>query len=251
MHNLGSDGPIRLNKEREDKYSGSSTLLHLPNERRGAECQDRKDKVYGLLGLASDARCFDIDYNKYLFEIWTDIMEFMNLHNLFSNVGIIAVGNLVKFLLMGAQCDPLQQILRTYEPRNGNDTIITDKEHCKAFKLPGVVLGCVVCVGPQPHEIIGNLYVVDQWIQQVQANYRDSLGYAHRESDDLISTILDLDGDSLSRKCFDCRSTIQWGHYRGDINLTWAARLQREARNLYKEDNSRTEQASANSPRLF
>ncbi|UZP45207.1 hypothetical protein NXS19_013019 [Fusarium pseudograminearum] len=123
---LGSEGPMKLERQRQDKYTGSNTLLHLLRTHREAECQDRKDKVYGLLGMASDDRGFVIDYNKSLFEIWTDVMEFMNRHNLFSNQDIISVGYLVKFLLMGAECDPLQQVLRTYAPGDRIDTIITN-----------------------------------------------------------------------------------------------------------------------------
>ncbi|KAL6924101.1 hypothetical protein FSHL1_001355 [Fusarium sambucinum] len=209
---VGLEGHMKLEKQRQDKYTGSNTLLRLLYSHQEAECQDRKDKVYGLLGLASDARGFVIDYNKSLFEIWTDVMEFMNAHDLFSNSDIMSVGYLVKFLLTGPECDPLQQILRSYEPRNEDDIIITDEKRHKSFELPSAIVGCVIHVGPQPHEIIGKLNVVDNWIQHVQVNYSDSdnVGNAHKESDELISTILDLDGSSFSKKCIDCRSTIQW-----------------------------------------
>ncbi|VTT59511.1 unnamed protein product [Fusarium fujikuroi] len=197
MHNFGSKGPIRLERQREEKYTGSSTLLQLLQDHKEADCHDRKDKVNGLVGMASDARGFSIDYNKSVFEIWTDVMEFMNRHSLFFDRDIISIGHLVKFLLMGADCDPLQQILRPYTPRDGDDTIITDTNHYKAFELQGAVLGCVICVGPRPLEIVGNLKAVDTWIEQVQENYRNDLGNAHRESDTMIHTIIALDDISL------------------------------------------------------
>ncbi|PTD09301.1 hypothetical protein FCULG_00007494 [Fusarium culmorum] len=219
---LGSEGPMKLERQRQDKYTGSNTLLHLLRTHREAECQDRKDKVYGLFGMAFDARSFVMVYNKSLFEIWTDVMEFMNLHGLFSNADIMSAGNLVKYLLMGAEWGPLQQILRSYKPRNENDTIITNKNHYKTFELPGVIVGCVRYVGPQPDEMIGKLNVVDNWIQQIQANYEDEVGNAQRESDELISTILDLDDNILSRKCFDCRSTILWEADRRSSVVNWS-----------------------------
>ncbi|CAG7566000.1 unnamed protein product [Fusarium equiseti] len=61
MHNFGSHGPIKLERQREEKYSGSNTLLELLRKHRDAECQDRKDRVYGLVGMASDARGLRID----------------------------------------------------------------------------------------------------------------------------------------------------------------------------------------------
>ncbi|KAF4995626.1 hypothetical protein FGRMN_5018 [Fusarium graminum] len=204
------NGLERLKQQREDKHHGSATLLKLLQTHREAECQDRKDKVYGLVGLASDARNFNIDYNKSLFQIWTDVMEFLNLHSLFEGHDIAYVGHLVKSLLMGTNCTPLQQILRQYGPEDGDDTIITNTNHYKAFKLKGAMLGCVIHVGPHPHEIVGNLSAVDKWTERVQANYRIDLGNAHRESDGMVRAMLKLDDESLSKKCFDCRSIIQW-----------------------------------------
>ncbi|KAG8666666.1 hypothetical protein FPOAC1_011476 [Fusarium poae] len=244
---VGSEGPMKLEKQRQDKYTGSNTLLRLLFSHQEAECQDRKDKVYGLLGLASDARGFVIDYNKSLFEIWTDVMEFMNDDNLFSDEDIVRVGYLVKFLLMGPECDPLQHILRSYEPRNKDDTIITDKNHYKSFELPSAIVGCVIHVGPQPHEIIGKLKVVDNWIQHVQVNYSDNVGNAHRESDELISAILDLDNSSFSRKCFDCRSTIQWDGNE-ENNIVEAVKGWHGKTRCITQC---TVQVSADSPRLF
>ena len=140
--------------------------------------------------MASDARGFPIDYNKSPFEIWTDVMEFMNKHGLFYDNDILCVGYLVKFLLMGDECDPVQQIMRPYAPMEGDDTITTDKEHSRSFRLKAAILGCVIYVGPRPHEIVGNLKAVDTWIEQIQANYEGDLGTAHRENDKLIRSFL-------------------------------------------------------------
>ncbi|KAJ4176083.1 hypothetical protein NW755_014618 [Fusarium falciforme] len=210
MHNIGSHGPVRLNRQRQGKYTGSSSLLQLLQDHREALCQDNKDKVYGLIGLASDAGGFVIDYQKSTFEIWTDVMEFMNRRGLFADKDIVYVGGLVKSLLMGTNCLPLQQILRQYAPGKGDSMILTDPKHFKAFELQAAMLGCVICVGPRPHEIVGNLNKVDKWTEQVQSNYKHDLGPAHQENDLLIRTILDLDDSILSKKCFDCRSVIQW-----------------------------------------
>ncbi|KAJ9413271.1 hypothetical protein QL093DRAFT_2512331 [Fusarium oxysporum] len=136
MHNFGSKGPIRLERQREEKYTGSNTLLQLLQDHKEADCQDRKDKVYGLVGMASDARGFSIDYNKSVFEIWTDVMEFMNQHSLFFDRDIISIGHLVKFLLTGAECDPLQQILGLYAPREVKQSSMKyDSSLCTLFSI--------------------------------------------------------------------------------------------------------------------
>ena len=255
MHNIGSDGPIRLERQREEKYSGSNTLLEMLRRHKDAECQDRKDKVYGLVGMTSDARGFLIDYKKSSFEIWTDVMEFMNKHSLFYGKDILYVGHLVKFLLMGDECDPLQQIVRSYAPREGDDTNITDPDDYKSFKLRGAVLGCVICVGPHPSEIVRDLKAVDSWTEKIQANYREDLGNAHRDNDTMIRTILELDDYNLSMKCFDCRSNVSWPSNlslsrRGYRTRDWVQRLQSRSRGLVAKDTTSNNSGSDNC-RLF
>jgi hypothetical protein len=89
----------------------------------------------------------------------------------------------------------------------------------------------------------------------------NDLGSAHRESDTMIHTILDLNDISLSKKCFDCRSIIQWreGDYSflGEKNhlvdkpADWIRQLQSKAHGLSENDNSPAAQSSANNSRLF
>uniref|UniRef100_A0A8H7NI33 Heterokaryon incompatibility domain-containing protein n=1 Tax=Bionectria ochroleuca TaxID=29856 RepID=A0A8H7NI33_BIOOC len=259
MHNIGSHGPVRLNRQRQGKYTGSSSLLQLLQDHREALCQDNKDKVYGLIGLASDAGGFVIDYQKSTFEIWTDVMEFMNRHGLFADKDIVYVGGLVKSLLMGANCLPLQQILRQYAPGKGDSMILTDPKHFKAFELQAAMLGCVTCVGPSPHEIVGNLNKVDEWTKQVQSNYKNDLGPAHQENDLLIRTILGLDDSILSKKCFDCRSVIQWSVRDDDTDCNEALYynsqsirdLQSRSSGQPQNENTSAEQSSTENSRLF
>ncbi|KAF9772356.1 hypothetical protein IL306_009934 [Fusarium sp. DS 682] len=161
-HDFGPNGPIRLKRQREERYTGSSTLLQLLQAHKDAECQDRKDKVYGLVGMASDARGFVIDYNKSLYETWVDVMEFMNRNCLFAGEDVISVGYLIKGLLMDEKCDPLQQIVRRYEPGNGENKMITDENHFKSFILQAAILGCVIHVGPPLDEIVRSLNLVDK-----------------------------------------------------------------------------------------
>ncbi|KAF4957076.1 hypothetical protein FSARC_11407 [Fusarium sarcochroum] len=260
MHNVGSDGPIKLNRQRQGKYTESSSLLQLLQDHREALCQDKKDKVYGLIGLASDAGGFIIDYQKSTFEIWTDVMEFMNRHDLFADKDIVYVGGLVKYSLMGSNCLPLQQILRQYAPGKEDSTILTDPNHFKAFELQAAMVGCVICVGPRPHEIVGSLNQADRWTEQVQSNYKDDLGRAHQESDALIRTILDLDDDLLSKKCFDCRSVIQWTVHRQDYsghnealhnNWHWIPDIQSRSHGLSHDEKLSAEKSPSDSSRLF
>ncbi|KAF7552399.1 hypothetical protein G7Z17_g4357 [Cylindrodendrum hubeiense] len=193
MHGIGKHGPIRLDWQRKERYAGSSTLLQLLHDHRDAQCQDNKDKVYGLVGLASDARGLVIDYNKSVIEIWTDVMEFLNRDGLFAGKDIVQIGDLVKSLLMDNKSGPLQQILRPYAPGKDDRMVIGGLKTPKVFKLEAAILGLVKHVGPRPEEIVGCLRKVDEWTEQVQANYQRELGRAHMESDILHQAKYDLE----------------------------------------------------------
>ncbi|KAH7144129.1 heterokaryon incompatibility protein-domain-containing protein [Dactylonectria estremocensis] len=254
MHSIGNCGPVKLHRQRQDRYNGSSTLLQLLQHHKDAVYQDRKDKVYGLIGLASDASGFIIDYERSTLQIWTDVMEFLNHGGLFNSNDIVETGHLVMFLLMGTESAPLQQILRPWAPGEGDKEIITDTNHRRAFELEAAILGCVKHVGPRPQEIVGTLRQVDQWTQQVQSNYQCDLGKAHRESDTLIRTILELDETDMSAICFDSRSTVQWSSRLNTLDLGFyhhsIQNFQSNSGILGENDDSSVQKAT-NNLRLF
>lgn len=74
MHQSDGGGPMRLNNLLRERDEDGYPLRKLLYDHRQALCKDRKDKIYGLVGLAGDARGFPLDYQKSLIEIWTDTM---------------------------------------------------------------------------------------------------------------------------------------------------------------------------------
>lgn len=213
MYNIGTGGPVKLQDQRSRKYDGGCRLLRLLHDYKDAQCQDPKDKVYGLIGLATDARHFPIDYKKSLFEIWKDVMEFANMHGLFQPEQIVPTGSLVKYLLMGDSCDPLDQALRPYIPVVSGDqvTVMVDKPYGgRTFSVPVKALGCVRYVGSRPDEIIENPNMQEDWEGTVQSSFREMPGPAHAESDMLLRSILDPSGPDLSMSCFTYSSTVSW-----------------------------------------
>jgi hypothetical protein len=59
--------------------AGGPTLKSLLELSMPCSCHDRKDKVYGILGLASDVPVGEIpvDYSQSLFQLYTSVMRFM------------------------------------------------------------------------------------------------------------------------------------------------------------------------------
>jgi len=102
LHNSSCEGPLRLNRLLQEKYSGSHTLRKLLEGHRKALCKEPRDKIYGLVGLAADAIGFPMDYGKSLIEIWKDSMEPMNRRGLLPMSDVIPFGRLVRSLLIGS-----------------------------------------------------------------------------------------------------------------------------------------------------
>ncbi|ERS97523.1 hypothetical protein HMPREF1624_05692 [Sporothrix schenckii ATCC 58251] len=100
-------GPLWLHESlRAKDQRGAHTLIELLHDHRLAKCADRHDKVYGLLGMATNGSGFPIDYNKSLFDVWVDTMVFLNGKRLLTaEHNVVFVGQLVREILQVADSD--------------------------------------------------------------------------------------------------------------------------------------------------
>jgi hypothetical protein len=210
LHNSSCQGPLRLNRLLQERYTGSHTLRELLEDHREALCKEPRDKIYGLVGLAADAIKFPMDYTKSLIEIWKDTIVFMNSRGLLPESDIISFGRLVKSLLIGDNLGPLEQVLRPYEPRPNSTLIIENGNSPGVFKLPSFVVGCILAVGPSTEEIISSLRKADDWASEIQRNFRHELGEAHRENDKLMRSVLEFSEARLASMCFSHVSNVRW-----------------------------------------
>ncbi|KAN0102034.1 Heterokaryon incompatibility protein (HET) domain containing protein [Hyaloscypha variabilis] len=207
LHNSSCEGPLRLNRLLQEKYSGSHTLRKLLQDHRKALCKEPRDKIYGLVGLAADAIGFPMDYNKSLIEIWKDTMIFMNGRGLLPDTDIIPFGRLVKSLLIG------------------DTPTIEDINSPRVFKVSGFIVGCILAIGPSTDQIISSLHKADDWAGETQRNFKSDLGEAHREKDILMRAIQDFDKSQLESMCFSHVSSVRWSINLGDCSLPATAGL--------------------------
>ncbi|KAF6828235.1 HET domain-containing protein [Colletotrichum plurivorum] len=214
------DGPRRLDRHLKERSSGSHTLRRLLIDHHHAQCQDKRDKIYGLVGLASDGNGFPIDYRKSLMDVWVDTMEFMNSRNLFSNgreTEVVEMGGLVKSLLMDPYTSPLQQLLRPFVPRPDPRLIIQtrpeDAGNAQAFLFKAYILGVIHSIGPSTTEVISNPARAQQWSGTINNAFRDDLASARQEDTKLLSTIRTLGDRKVSTMCSSQMGLFRWRAY--------------------------------------
>lgn len=219
LHNGSSEGPLRLNRLLQEKYSGSHTLRKLLQDHRAALCKEPSDKIYGLVGLAADAVGFPMDYRKSLIEVWKDTVEFMNRRGLLPESDVIPFGGLVKSLLIGTNLGPLEQALQPYEARPNSALTIEDPDSPRVFQLDAYIVGCIITVGPSNAEMISSSHKADQWAAEIQQHFRNELGKAHHENDVLMDTILESEEERLASTCFSHVSNVRWKYpsYSDDV----------------------------------
>ncbi|CAK7226480.1 hypothetical protein SBRCBS47491_006246 [Sporothrix bragantina] len=235
--------PLKLHQAlREKGRRGSHKLFDLLKEHKHAKCTDLHDKVYGLLGMATDGVGFPIDYGKSLYEVWMDTMVFLNEKKLLSvKDSFIYHGALVKNLLqidggdLGClatttarsqtattatarqngdtypeQIDASQLIDITSQKRHVLDRLASPPElHCRAYYLHATVLGSVLRVGPSTQSIVAEPDVLTAWKSTIGQLYEtDELDAAHWESDNLLRTLLETDDRKMAASCVSLPSTV-------------------------------------------
>jgi len=109
-------------------------------------CQDPRDKIYGILGLASDIskNKISVDYSKSLFEIWEDVVR-QNAIQDGDDVHTVHFAQFVQRVILG----PLSA---NSEPR---DIEIPALEECKFNKisLSGIVMGEIAASDVKPEDL--------------------------------------------------------------------------------------------------
>ncbi|KAL8418644.1 hypothetical protein RB594_002025 [Gaeumannomyces avenae] len=173
LHNCDSNGSGPLWLDLKLRVERQHTLKQLLQDHQRSDCSEPRDRVYGLLGLASDASGFPVDYKKSLMTIWEDTMIFLNAHELMKeSAEIIRTGQLVKGLLMSRTPNPLAQVMpRTHMPEAREGTCAGG-----SFHLQALYLGSVVHVGPSVADFVAKLSAADAWDAAVQDHFRDSEG---------------------------------------------------------------------------
>ncbi|KAL1877942.1 hypothetical protein Daus18300_002296 [Diaporthe australafricana] len=214
-HNVGQVGPLRLNRQLRQPPNGCHFLCQLLRDHGQAKCKDRKDKIYGLLGLAADAIGIPIDYAKSPIEIWIDTMQCLNQQEHFTQADYMPLGRLVKKLLMGDDFEPLERVSRTVPQTYVDAMSLTvgkydETRNAKVFTIKAYALGYICNLGPSVQAIVENPRSVDLWRRNLHSSFRNDLGPATEESNALLKGILQSSDEKLADLCLGHVSNVKW-----------------------------------------
>ncbi|KFY70380.1 hypothetical protein V499_09216 [Pseudogymnoascus sp. VKM F-103] len=204
-------GPYHLDELRKQKYKGGHSLRNLLENHRDALCTDQRDKVYGLVGLAADARGFPMDYGKREIDVWTDTMRFMNDHGLLQSSDLVEFGRMVRGLLLGPGMEPVHSVAHP-SPWDSTRLVLDGQvsRNTDVFTLRAYIYGYIQYLGPTTTDVVSSLQLADEWAMALQANFPEDLSHAHWESDNLMRKILDADEASLAKSCHNHMSCLCW-----------------------------------------
>ncbi|KZZ92899.1 HET domain protein [Moelleriella libera RCEF 2490] len=226
---IDDSGPLRLHRLLQNKYDGSCSLRRLLVDHAQARAKDPRDKIYGLVGLATDGRGFPMDYGKTLLDVWADTMHFMSRHGLLPTYEErIRFCQVVRDLLGGeTQLGSVSGVVQFHNDESDNDgddddggnnnNDGDDNDDDNAAPTAGLtflaeVYGVIVSLGPTTTELLSSLCVTDTWERELQRLYRGNLDAAYHESDSLMRRVLDApDGKIVPLTSFASRRVIFYG----------------------------------------
>lgn len=145
-------------------------------------------------------------------------MEYLNCRRLIQGEHIVPMAQLIKIMLMGHDCGPLQQVQRLHYGIQDEQLGIIDDDYEKqgwepdqrVFSVQGLFLGFIVSTGPSTRDIVAKMEAVSTWHKTLLQNFPDELGPATLESNTLLRTILDSTIETLDNCCLSLVSSVQW-----------------------------------------
>lgn len=219
--------PLKLAQQRRDKHI--SRLERLLVDFNGAKCEEPRDKIYGLLGLASDCPVnkIKVDYEKPMFELFEEVVSVFYHHTTPSEDGFPP--NIDRSMRLAQFSQMIQKSLamdaRSTNLRRGRT--ISNSTMCAR----GIIVGSVLHVGPLCSGIISTHLEYQLWTASFAEYYRQEQDL--RKVREIFETyydkkLLEWPQDSLTAKYRKIDSNITWGKLCSEF---WLDGLQKSTQN--------------------
>ena len=189
--------PLRMQDQIDAKFENGHKLQSLIESHRDSQCKERRDHVYGFVGLAVDSQeGFPIDYGKSLYEVWKDVIIFKNAQQ--PPVGgytgpvidTLRFGRIVQELLGGPKIATAEQLACDISPAFH---LAQDSSRLQRSKiwLPALIVGKIVHLGPTYQEIMSSLKAVASWRASINHHLSERNQPSAREESELFLELLE------------------------------------------------------------
>lgn len=131
------------------KHTSLRSLLEISKE---SKCQDKRDKVYGLLGLASDMAKGEIaiDYSQSLYDLYVNVMN-SQIGKATNSHQLIVFSSILQKALLGPDFHITDyQDISCFEELSG----LAKSSDMNCVRVSGRCLGEIALVGADPNEIV-------------------------------------------------------------------------------------------------
>ncbi|RAL62187.1 hypothetical protein DID88_002671 [Monilinia fructigena] len=206
--------PWKLHHQFLNKYDGGHKLQNLLVNHQQALCKEPRDKIYGLIGLATDCYAgFPMDYRKTLYEVWKDTILFKNSDTEVPQGDILRFGRLVRDSLGGPGITSMKDIAEDAflkMPQKGDLGRSPKENNPTVLKIPTRLVGRIVHLGPSYEQIITDLSKTADWRLNIQRHLSHKVQARVQEESDLFLELLEgLDKAGL-KVVSTCDFDVSW-----------------------------------------
>lgn len=212
---LSQTVPWSLYYQLRNKYDGAHKLQNLMANHRHALCKEPRDKVYGLVGLATDCYAgFPMDYRKTLYEVWKDTVIFRNSDLRIDQSDILKFGKLVRDSLGGPNITTMKEIaddvfLKIPQKPNFERNFGGESNHAP-LEVPARVVGRIIHLGPSYVQIMTELSKTADWRLSIQNHLPDEIQPSVQEESDLFLELLEYLDETGLKIVSTCGPDVSW-----------------------------------------
>ncbi|GAB1312455.1 hypothetical protein MFIFM68171_02665 [Madurella fahalii] len=235
----GFGAMLQLAQARSSKFTDDMKFERLVERFAKQACTDRRDRVYGLLGLANDVHAFVVDYDRSFYDIWKDAVKFVFfraramegswhprpetnpvLQNVSAileqerRISLMRTAGIIQAALDGRVGEELKlskNAGRLVNP-NGENGQLQDSEGL-VIRAIGYLAGQIVQLGPEYTSLMGSFRAQQDWLDSWEESYSLPADFEvlRKTNEDYMARLVDF-GDEELRQIRELRhpDTIAW-----------------------------------------
>lgn len=197
--------PRKLYEQRKKRHGDGFLLANLMEVSRESLCEDPRDKIYGLMGIAHDCQdgSFPLDYSKSLFEVYADAMTFhqkaaaKDESKEFSDV--LQFSHLV-YQMLGRR-DRLMEDMQKREMKEiplhqQSKNSLADIN--QTLTIAGIPFGKIKNVGPSYEAMLGEPTAWSAW-KALLTQCDTDLEKLRKKNEDFLRVLVDLELEELKK----------------------------------------------------